>query len=202
MGRRLAVLTGMTAVKTASARVPLEDMKGIIARALAQGDYEHDCERVRPPSCSCHRGEQSCLLPASASSCQGYPVQVPTPEEHLVNLAILTAGLSPDTDGTVDPHEAVSSIGHVIEQRLSGDYILRLHSLVRGLTEQAELYEQENGLTGTGIPGPDDPAPGYTPRCQHCGNPIPAARGPKARYCKNGCRVMASRARKRERERG
>ena len=166
----------MTAVT--AGRTPLADLIGVIARALEPGDYEHDTDWI-----------------------DGHPVTVPTPPAHLVNLDIMAAVLpEPDNDGTIDATEAGNSILSVITERLSGDYILRLHSLVRRLTEQAELYEQENGLTGTGIPGPDDPAPGYSPKCQHCGGPVKAARGPKARYCSNSHKVMASRARKRERE--
>jgi hypothetical protein len=37
--------------------------------------------------------------------------------------------------------------------------------------------------------------------CQWCQRPIPLARGPKARYCRNSHRVSAHRAAKRERER-
>jgi hypothetical protein len=37
--------------------------------------------------------------------------------------------------------------------------------------------------------------------CQHCGNPIPVARGLRARFCKNGCRVSSHRKAKRAAER-
>ena len=45
---------------------------------------------------------------------------------------------------------------------------------------------------------PDDTGvPDYLPRCAHCGNGIPAERGPRARFCKNSHRVAAAKKRKR-----
>jgi hypothetical protein len=186
----------MTTVTT-GARIPLEAIEGIIAKAMDGLDLEHDTEWVRPPSCPCHRGEQSCLLPSDAGSCRGHTAEVMTPEEHVVNLDIMAAALpEPDSDGTVDTVTAARSLISVIEERLGATYILRYHHLRKRLIEVSEEYELAHGAVSNA-----PPSPGYSPKCQWCTAPIAAARGPKARYCSNSHRVMASRARKREAER-
>lgn len=180
-------------------RIPLEDIKGIIARALGQGDYEHSCEWTRPDSCPCHQlGLQRCTqYDGIHGKCQGYPVEVPTPAAHVVTLDILTAALTPDTEGTVGKQEAATAILSVITARLSGDYILRAHSLAKRLSEVSELYEQARHVPDSVIPA----TAVSVLTCQWCQAPIPLARGPKARYCRNSHRVSAHRAKKREQER-
>jgi len=190
----------MTASKTASARIPVANLEAIIAAALEGLDLTHDAEWHRPPGCPCHRLGRNCLLPlpAEEGSCQGHAVEVPTPPEHMINLDILTAALpQPDNDGTVGVTEAGNSILSVIEQRLSYPYTLRAIRLRNRLTEEAELYEQQAGLTDTGVQ--EDAA--SVRRCQHCGNLIPPARGKKARFCSDSHRVSSHRAARRAAER-
>ena len=173
-------------------RIPLEDMKGIIARALEQGDYEHDCEWTRPDNCPCHGlGLQRCTqYDGIAGKCEGYPVEVPTPEQHLVNAEILNAALpEPDADGTVDTEQAARSVLSVINDRLSGDYILRAQSLTRRLAEQAELYEQAHHVPDE---HPEQEA-GPAPRCQVCSKPLPAGSKASRRTCSDRCRQQMKR---------
>jgi hypothetical protein len=154
-------------------RIPLADLKGIVARALAPGDYAHATGWI-----------------------DGHPAEVDTPAAHMVNLDILTADLTPDDSGTVDKAEAASAILRVIEERLlPHPYTLRAHSLVKRLTEEAERYE---GLAGT--PSPDDrqqDTAEWMPVCQWrgCGQ---RCKSRQARYCKPSHRNAAYKARKRE----
>ena len=185
--------------RTASARVPLEAMHGIIETAMDGLDLAHSCEWIRPDSCPCHVLGRSCLLPLPEEEgrCQGYAAEILTPPEHTVTTCMLVSALpEPDKDGTVDTVTAALSLIQVIESRLlPPPYTLRAHALREALIEASEEYE----LAHSAVSAPP-PSPGYQLRCQRCGNVIPAARGPRARYCKNGCRVMAARARKREAE--
>jgi hypothetical protein len=68
--------------------------------------------------------------------------------------------------------------------------------LAKVTSKEAEKVEQrmESGETGPAVPV-------SVLSCAWCSRPIPAARGPKARFCKNGCRVSAHRAKKRAAER-
>lgn len=72
--------------------------------------------------------------------------------------------------------------------------------LARVVAREAEKAEQRmaSGIPDSGI---TDAGPVSVLRCQYCGNPIPAARGPQARFCKNSHRVNAHRRAKREAER-
>ena len=176
-------------------RILLTDMKSIITAALAQGDYEHDAEWIRPESCSCHRGEQSCLLRTDATSCQGRAIDVPTPDEHLVSLDILTRALpAPDPDGTVGTEEAALSILTVITDRLCGDYILRAHSLVRRLTEISEEYETAHGVpAGPGVPATASSGA----RCMVCSKPLDPKSKASRKTCSDNCRARLYQRRKR-----
>jgi hypothetical protein len=189
----------MTAVNT-STRIPLEAMERIITAALEGLDLSHDCEWTRPESCpACHAsgGEERCLIPMEEGRCEGHTAEAGTPPEHQVTAAILISALPPDSgDGTVDAQEAALSLIQVIEARLPFSYTLRRDHLRKRLVAAAEEYELAHGAVSD-VP----PSPGYSPKCQWCTAPIAAARGPKARYCSNSHRVMASRARKREAER-
>ncbi len=102
-----------------------------------------------------------------------------------------------------DPPEAVTRVS----ARLASRALIRMLEAIPDIAErdrlakvgerEAEKVEQrlESGISDA------SPSPGYSLRCQYCGNPIPAARGKKARYCKNSHRVNAHRRAKREAER-
>lgn len=179
-----------------SDRIPLEDLKAIISKALEQGDYEHSSEWARPDSCPCHdQGLERCTqYDGILGQCQGYAVTVPTPEQHLVNLAILTASLAPDDSGTVDKQQAAEAVLSVITARLGGDYILRAQSLRKRLTEEAEEYEQAHD---TGVPDEPDAADSAL-RCQVCTGPLPAGSKASRRTCSDRCRQQLRRVHQRE----
>jgi hypothetical protein len=121
--------------------------------------------------------------------CQGHTAEVDTPPEHVVNLDIMVAALpEPDNDGTLDMAEAGNSILSVIEERLRYPYSLRARHLVSRLAEQAEQYELAHGGAVSDV----SLSPGYSPKCMHCGAPIPAERGPRAKFCKPSHRVAAA----------
>jgi hypothetical protein len=187
----------MTAVKTASDRIPVADLEAIIARALVPGDYEHDTEWARPDSCPCHdQGLQRCTQYAGIrGSCQGYPAEIDTPAEHVVTAEILTSALpEPDNEGTLDSQEAALSILSVIGERLSYPYTLRRDHLVKRLTEEAEEYELAHGLADTGVPQ-DAGQQSWMPKCQYCGEPC---KDKRARYCRPSHRQQAYKRRKRD----
>jgi hypothetical protein len=68
--------------------------------------------------------------------------------------------------------------------------------LAKVTAKEAGKVEQrmESGETGPAVPA-------SVLSCAWCSRPIPLARGPKAKFCKNGCRVSAHRAKKRQQER-
>jgi hypothetical protein len=62
---------------------------------------------------------------------------------------------------------------------------------------QAVLNALEGRLAAPGeheLPQDD----GIRPRCRQCGGPIPEARGPLAKFCRNACRTAAWKAKQRE----
>lgn len=151
-------------------RIPLTALKDIITRAMQPGDYAHDTAWIN-----------------------GGPVEVDTPEQHIMTAGILFAALpEPGPGGTVDQQEAATSILRVISGRLTGAYIIRAHSLVSRLTEISEEYEQAHG-----VPVHAEPAPGILsgmPRCGYCGQPC---KHKLARYCTPSHRQQAYKKRKR-----
>ena len=182
---------------TAGTRIPLEAMKAIITAALEGLDLTHDTAWIQPESCSCHAGAQSCLLPADEGSCQGHTAEVPTPPEHVVTAEILCSALPvPDSDGTIDTRDAALSVLRVIEARLAYPYSLRADHLVKRLTEDAELYEQQAGLTESSDV-PEDAAVSAL-RCQVCSGPLPAGCKASRRTCSDRCRQQLRRIHRRE----
>jgi hypothetical protein len=181
-------------------RIPRAVVEQIIATALDGLDLTHDTAWIRPGSCPCRElPGRSCLLPPEEGGCQGHTAEVPTSDQHVVTAAILTAALpEPDQSGTLDAVQAALSVLSVIEQRLAPfPYTLRAHSLVRRLTEESERYE--GPAEGSSSTSPAVPVSVLT--CQWCQGPIPLARGPRARYCRNSHRVSAHKAKKRQQER-
>ena len=115
------------------------------------------------------------------------------PPEHVVTASILTAGLKPDTDGTVDKQQAAASILSVITARLGMfPHYIRAHSLVRRLTEEAEAYEGK--AEDTGVRASD-----CVLRCQACGGELPAGSRPSRRTCSDRCRAALMRTRRKGR---
>jgi hypothetical protein len=177
-------------------RIPLEDMREIITRALEPGDYQHDSEWARPPECPCHGQGRSCLAVQAAGdrqSCQGHVIEIDTPEPHVVTAEILTAALpQPDHDGTLDSQEAALSVLRAAGERLGYPYILRRDHLVKRLTEESEAWEQAHGIADTGVP---EEASDSVLRCMVCTRPLKAGSRASRRTCSDACRQRLSRIR-------
>lgn len=104
-----------------------------------------------------------------------------------------------------DPPEAVTrvtarSARHALIKTLEAiPDIAERDRLAKVAAREAEKVEQR---MESGIPDSDVLAvPVSVLACQWCSAPIPLARGPKARYCRNSHRVSAHRAKKRAAER-
>lgn len=128
--------------------------------------------------------------------CRGYPTEIMTPEQHQVTAGILIAALPPGSgDGTVDAQEAALAVISVINARLVFPYTLRRARLRKRLTEESELYEQENGLTDGSDRHQEDA--GSALRCQACAGPLPAGSKTTRRTCSDACRQALLRIRRR-----
>ena len=184
------------------ARYPLEVIVTAIRQAMAGTDCTSTAEWTAPPECRCIREGKSCLqvqaeacLPGYGNDCRGYIVHVPVSSEKSLTPDHLIAALpEPDSAGMVSGDEVAAVLQAVMLDRLSW-HPYWLASIGKRLgTAFGELEDTE-------APGNRQPeVPVSVLKCAWCSRPIPVARGPLAKFCRNGCRVSSARARKRQRE--
>ena len=187
-------------------RYPLSGIVSAITAAMEGSDYTWTGEWTAPPECRCVREGISCLAVQASScltgvhECQGFVAHIPVgPGKSLIPEDLINALPSPDSQGMVDGAEVAAALQAVILDRI-GWHAYWVSSLAKRLG--TAFGELEESLSSSGAPGTrQDAAPVSVLTCQWCQAPIPLARGPKARFCKNSHRVSAHRAAKRERER-
>lgn len=192
----------MTTSTTQDTRYPRSAVADAIRLAMAGSDYTSTAEWEQPPGCRCRREGISCLavqaqacVNGGVRECQGYVTEVPVaPDKALTPEELIAVLPACDDSGTVSGREAASAMMTLITARLSWNPVW-MSGLAKRLTAAFEELEDTLGTSANRQPA----VPASALKCQWCSQPIPLTRGKRARFCKNGCRVMASRAKKRER---
>jgi hypothetical protein len=166
-------------------RIPRQAIADAITEAMAGHDYTTVTEWVKPESCPCRQSGAECtmteyLIMRTPPGCQGQMLtDKPLPAGQSIAAAELVSSLpQPDQDGTVSGAEVASVLEPLIRSRLDWNPYRR-NQLARRLAEAFGTLEDASGQDARDI------IPVSVLVCQWCSQPIPLARGPRARYCKN-----------------
>lgn len=185
----------MTTRTTQDTRYPRSAVADAITAAMEGTCFTSTAEWEQPPGCRCRREGVSCLavqaqacVNGGVRECQGYVTEQPVQPDHSLTAEQLIAVLPAcDTEGMVSGQEAASAMTTLITGRLAWNPVW-MSGLAKRLAKAFEELEDTLGTSDNRQPA----VPGYRPSCMHCGQPIPAERGPRARFCKPSHRVAAA----------
>jgi hypothetical protein len=178
-------------------RYPRSGVEHAIRSAMDGADYAHRAVWTEPDSCRCRTEGKTCLdVQARTGECQGFITEVPvSPDRALTADILITALPAPDAAGTVSGEEVAAAIFATITDRI-GWHPVWPDSLAKRLAAAFADLEDTGEADSGRVPA--SAVPVSVLACQWCSGPIPLARGPKARYCRNSHRVSAHRAKKRQ----